>query len=190
MGISYRRPYIINWLSRQEGLPEDKWCYLPNDSEAIGEGLRIPADALERTGYRLPTDAEWEYACRAGAVTSRYYGLSTELLKEYAWHNDQEHAQPGGTRLPNDLGLFDMLGNVYEWCQDRDGAIRPSKRGVHSDTLVTTEVVMNRPNRILRGGMFYSQPLELRSASRTPDGPSLQTISVGFRLARTLNPGR
>ena len=154
--------------------------------------MTIPADALKRTGYRLPTEAEWEYACRAGAVTSRYYGLSTELLENYAWYqaNSQGRAWPGGDLLPNDLGLFDMLGNVYEWCQDRDGAIRPSKGGVYSDAAVTTEIVMYRPNRIFRGGMFYSQPQEVRSASRVPDVPSLQSTYVGFRLARTLPPGQ
>jgi formylglycine-generating enzyme required for sulfatase activity/tetratricopeptide (TPR) repeat protein len=185
----YTAAAYCNWLSRQEGLPEDQWCYHPNDSGVIGEGMRIPADALERTGYRLPTEAEWEYACRAGAITSRYYGMSAGLLGEYAWHSNQERAQPCGTRLPNDLGLFDMLGNVFEWCLDRDGAIRPSRRGVYSDTLITAEVVMNRPNRVLRGGMFSSQSMDVRSAIRTPDVPSLQSGYVGFRLARTLNPG-
>ena len=83
--------------------------------------MTIPADALKRTGYRLPTEAEWEYACRAGAITSRYYGLSIDLLEQYARYqaNSQDHAWPCGSLLPNDLGLFDMLGNVYEWCQDR-----------------------------------------------------------------------
>ena len=84
--------------------------------------MTIPADVLKRTGYRLPTEAEWEYACRAGTVTSRYYGVSVELLGKYAWYqaNSQDHAWPGGSLLPNDLGLFDMLGNVFEWVQDRE----------------------------------------------------------------------
>ena len=70
-------PYC-NWLSEQEGLPKDQWCYLPNEAGAYAEGMTIPADVLQRTGYRLPTEAEWEYACRAGTVTSRYYGQSVD----------------------------------------------------------------------------------------------------------------
>ncbi len=105
---------FCNWLSEQEGLPKDQWCYLRNEAGAYAEGMTIPADVLKRTGYRLPTEAEWEYACRAGAVTSRYYGQSIDLLGDYARYqaNSRDHAWTCGSLLPNDLGLFDMLGNV------------------------------------------------------------------------------
>ena len=110
----YAAAAYCNWLSKRGGIARGQWCYLPNESGAYAEGMTIPADVLERTGYRLPTEAEWEYACRAGAVTSRYYGLSAELLGKYARYlaNSEEHAWPCGSLLPNDLGLFDMLGNV------------------------------------------------------------------------------
>ncbi len=87
------------------------------------DGMSIPADVLLRTGYRLPTEAEWEYACRAGTVTSRYYGHSIGPLALYARYsaNSREHAWACGGLLPNDLGLFDMLGNEFEWVHDRDG---------------------------------------------------------------------
>ena len=94
--------------------------------------MTIPADVLERTGYRLPTEAEWEYACRSGTITSRYYGHSIDLLGAYARYqaNSHEHAWSCGSLLPNDLGLFDMLGNEFEWCQDSMNASRPGKKGV------------------------------------------------------------
>jgi formylglycine-generating enzyme required for sulfatase activity len=107
-----------NWLSQQEGIPEDQWCY----PKQIGEGMEIPADSLQRTGYRLPTEPEWEYACRAGATTTRFYGDADGQLHEYAWYNkttNEERTWPVGQLKPNDLGLFDVQGNVHEWCHHR-----------------------------------------------------------------------
>ena len=126
----YTAAHYFNWLSEQEGLPKDQWCYLPNAAGAYAEGMSIPADVLERTGYRLPTEAEWEYACRAGAVTSRYYGHSIDLLDTYARYpaNSKEHAWACGSLFSNDLGLFDMLGNISEWCHDRSNASKPGKK--------------------------------------------------------------
>jgi formylglycine-generating enzyme required for sulfatase activity len=148
----------------------------------------IPADALERTGYRLPTEAEWEYACRSGAVTGRYYGQTPELLGEYAWYhaNSQERAWPGGSLLPNDFGLSDMLGNVYEWISDWFGEPRPWAKGRYTDVLKSSEHVVETLPRLLLGGSFANPPVGVRVSGRRGNAPSLRDASYGFRLARTL----
>ncbi len=117
-----------NWLSRNEEL---RPCYLPNPRGRYAEGMSIDIEAVAAGGYRLPTQAEWEYACRAGTVTSRYFGSSPELLAHYEWYLETEGSESGhrtrpcGSLLPNDLGMFDLLGNVIEWCHDRLLGIGP-----------------------------------------------------------------
>ncbi|MFI5455728.1 MAG: formylglycine-generating enzyme family protein [Isosphaerales bacterium] len=176
-----------NWLSEQEGLPKDQWCYLRNAAEAYSAGMTIPANVLARTGYRLPTEAEWECACRAGTMTSRYHGLSPDLLDVYARHqaNSKDHAWPGGSLLPNDLGLFDTLGNVFEWCQDPYGRYQPGKEGSIIDHINLLESINEKNPRLLRGGTFDSQPAYVRSAYRFRDAPSNRISDDGFRPART-----
>jgi len=178
----YGAAAYCNWLSEQEGLPKDQWCYLPNPDGAYDEGMTIPADVLKRNGYRLPTEAEWEYACRSGTITSRHYGVSTDLLGKHAWYlaNSREHVWPGGSLIPNDLGLFDMLGNVLEWVQDRSW--RPDQ--ISHDINEQDHVNIQAP-RLLRGGSFADHPADVRSASRTWLVPSNRIQYFGFRLART-----
>ena len=185
----YTAAAYCNWLSAQEGLPKDQWCYLPTESGDYAAGMTIPADALQRTGYRLPTGAEWEYACRSGTITSRYFGLSTDLLGKHAWYqaNSREHAWSGASLLPNDLGLFDMLGNVYEWCQEPHEIYQPTMvEAVIDDINIRAPIGIDNP-RLLRGGAFTNRPALARAADRNWIALSIRNFDLGFRLARTYN---
>jgi hypothetical protein len=173
-----------NWLSKQENIPESEWCY----PATIGEGMNLPADYLRRKGYRLPTEAEWEYACRAGAVTSRFYGASGAMLREYAWYSGtaNKHALPVALLKPNDFGLFDMYGNAMEWCQDRGRRSQSPPNEVRTDDEDSELHVTLEQTRVLRGGSFWYLEPSLRSAYRDHQRPVGQVIAVGLRVARTM----
>lgn len=111
------------WLSEHEGVPEDQWCY-PSleklEAAIIHQQPNLMAmlqPDLTRTGYRLPTAAEWSHACRAGTTTQWAFGHDDQFLPQYAWcgKNSLLRSWPGGLRKPNDFGVFDMYGNVAEW---------------------------------------------------------------------------
>ena len=106
-----------NWLSELEGIAKDQWVYLPNESGEMGPGMKIANDHLQRSGYQIPTPDLWEYACRSGTITPRYYGYGTELSSNYIrWAGTRSaHHERLAARLPNQFGLFDMLGNSAEW---------------------------------------------------------------------------
>ena len=115
----YQAAAYCNWLSERAGLPADQWCYLPNGEGQFADGMRCAPDYLQRLGYRLPTEAEWEYACRAGATTRFSFGESDGLIGHYAWFPNTSggRTRPVGRLKPNDLGLFDMHGNLWERTQ-------------------------------------------------------------------------
>ena len=163
---------------------------------------------MSNTFYRLPTESEWEYACRAGTTTAFYFGEDADDLDEHAWNietsDDERH--PVGQLKPNPWGLYDMYGNVAEWVLDEydEGGYTHVEAGV----LATTETAFRKPTklfpRVIRGGSWELEPEDCRSAARVPsddkewkiedpnypkspwwytDSPAL---GVGFRLMRPL----
>ncbi len=183
----YEAAAYCNWVSQQEGIPEAQWCYRTNPK---GQVVKLKENYLSLTGYRLPTEAEMEYATRAGAVTSRYYGETAELLGKYAWYweNAKERTRPVGSKKPNDLGLFDVQGNVYSWCQER---YRDYPEGKSENIIEDKEDILDINSssvRMLRGGSFFNQASIVRCANRYGHVPTLRNYLVGFRPARTFTP--
>ena len=171
----YDAAAYCNWLSERDGLPREQWCYLPNKDGRYADGMKLAPDFLTRTGYRLPTQTEWEYACRAGTVTRWALGEAEDLLTKYAWcvSNAWSRLHPVGTLRPNDLGLFDMHGNAWEWCQDVDAKS-------------AADVVTDADERPIRGGAFGHGPLTILSSNFVFTSASVGGGDVGFRPARTL----
>jgi formylglycine-generating enzyme required for sulfatase activity len=216
----YTAAAYCNWLSQQDGIREDQWCYdtnawaLPREKVSVFVSLLLPHDpltgatstsyflldrqpqvtALKKNylglhGYRLPTEAEMEYTCSAGAVTSRYFGETDELLVQYGWYqkNSKERTWSVGAKKPNDLGLFDMHGNVWNWCQETYEDYPAKKGGVIEDKEGVLNIVPTS-SRVLRGGSVVDRHVDLRSAARNRTVPDTRSSVVGFRPARTLAP--
>jgi formylglycine-generating enzyme required for sulfatase activity/tetratricopeptide (TPR) repeat protein len=180
----YDAAAYCNGLSEQEGIPKDQWCYDP--SQSIAERMLLLPDYLQRTGYRLPSEAEWEYACRAGTTTARYFGETETLLGEYAWYtktSGDKWMLPVGTLRPNGAGLFDMQGNVLEWCQDSVmfyGTDLAMMRDIEQ-----TGKLSNSASRVLRGGSFVIGAAGVRTSLRNGSRPDFRSGINGFRVART-----
>ncbi len=134
--------------------------------------------------YRLPTEAEWEYACRAGTTTEFHYGpdlLCNQARFAFSYHTNPPAScvnpsgtAPVGSYVPNAFGLFDMHGNVCEWCLD--------SYAPYSSAAVTDPFVTGGPGRVLRGGSWSYASYQCRSAYRTNAGPGLANDNIGFRV--------
>jgi formylglycine-generating enzyme required for sulfatase activity len=182
----YDAARYCNWLSAREGLPRDQWVY-PDEPRS---GMRLPPDYLQRTGYRLPTEAEWEFAARAGTTTARYFGEDEAQLPRHAWfdaNTGRKRTFPVGQLPPNPWGLFDMYGNVWEWTFDRRQPY-PAGPGVREDREDDVLVVSDDAARTRRGGSFAYEAFTARSAHRgdVTYFPMQTRDNVGFRVARTL----
>lgn len=136
-------------------------------------------------GFRLPTEAEWEYACRAGSTADYCFGGDPTRLAEYARYREALYTSSGkpdppevvGRRLPNDWGLYDMHGNVSEWCHDWYGNYELSPQ-------IDPTGPENGDERVVRGGSYYDFESKCKSATRAHLYPSAQFSNIGFRLCK------
>ncbi|NBD27415.1 formylglycine-generating enzyme family protein [Paenibacillus glycinis] len=155
--VSWRDAVIYcNMLSRQSGL---------EDYYSIDDGGEHVVRNMGANGYRLPTEAEWQYACKAGTAGYRYGGLD-----EVAWYrgNAEGRVRDVGGKAPNAWGLYDMLGNVWEWCWDQYDA------DVYG------------PYRVFRGGSWAEEARGCGATCRRRSHPAFRIDDLGFRLARSL----
>ena len=138
----------------------------------------MPMEKAAGREYRLPTEAEWEYACRAGSTTSYSFGDTAESLGEYAWifENAGKGTHPVGEKKPNRWGLYDMHGNVWEWCQDWYG---PYPSGASTDPKGPSRGTY----RVRRGGSWDYVAAYCRTAIRYADDPTFRSNFIGFRVA-------
>jgi eukaryotic-like serine/threonine-protein kinase len=177
---------FCNWLSDREGLPADQWCYQPGENEGVW--VLVP-DYMMRRGYRLPSIQEWKYFARAGTVTDRYFGQNLDFINDYAWHRDntRPHPEPIGRLRPNDFGLFDVLGNVDEWCfNPRPTSISASCPSCQS---LRTNGLCEQQIQAIKGGSFASAKQNLavqkRHETLDADWPDFPRKDVGFRVVKT-----
>ena len=184
-GTAYGRPADGVWAL----LPGNTWrspanlaqtddhpvvCVSWNDAKAFCDWL----SNKHKREVRLPTEAEWEYACRAETLSSWASGELDSSLTDYAWiaTNSNWRTQPVGRKKPNAWGFHDMHGNAWEWCLDWDGPYA-------STPLRDPRGPLQGARRVLRGGAWYLGPETCRSSTRGQVGPSLRFTSVGFRVA-------
>jgi formylglycine-generating enzyme required for sulfatase activity len=147
---------------------------------------------LENATYRLPTEAEWEYACRAGTTSNYSFGDDGEVLDGYAWFDQnsykagEQYAHAVGQKLPNAWSLYDMHGNVWEWCSDFHGSYGEQLKRSKGGKLVDPKGPESGWQHVWRGGGFSENGMNLRSASRNSFGrvDYRPEFMMGFRVVK------
>jgi formylglycine-generating enzyme required for sulfatase activity len=147
--------------------------------QKLGE---LPAEGLAGRTYRLPSEAEWEYACRAGGMTRYSFGDSAEVLGDYAWYkgNSEQERHAVGQRKPNAWGLYDMHGNVWEWCDDVHADYH--EYAVDANQCPSSYSRSSSNGHVLRGGCWLSDAFECRAGKRRFGSADLRVHDFGFRV--------
>lgn len=178
-----------NWLSEKEGLPV---AYRlegePSEGQMLDADGNVTTDVTKVVGYRLPTEAEWEYAARGGKHHSPYMYSGSYNVDEVAWYDGNSYNRdfrrkstwPVGMKLPNALGIYDMSGNVWEWCSDWFASYTSSAK---------TNPYNATPgyHRVMRGGHLESRADGVRVTARLKYSPTSASYVIGFRVARTVH---
>jgi len=172
-----------NKLSQADGYAQ---CYTMTNMGYDGDHVMSAQVScnFDANGYRLPTEAEWEYACRAGTTTCFYTGDSDSDLGRAGWYSGNSGSQKRevGEKDSNAWGLYDMHGNVWEWCWDwYDSSYYGTRPDPDSDPTGASSGSL----RVLRGGSWGDSARYCRSASRDWGGPGIRFSMLGFRVARS-----
>ena len=178
-----------NALSKKAGLAPCYSCSGSGTNVTCKEATAYAGKAIYTCpGYRLPTEAEWEYAYRAGTITAFYNGKISHCTSapdpnadKIGWYgsNSSSSTQPVGKKAPNNWGLHDMAGNVFEWCHDWYGS--------YPSATATDPVGTSGTSRVFRGGKYYSWASDLRAAWRNATPPTSGGAVYGFRPVKTTN---
>ncbi|MBF0185170.1 MAG: formylglycine-generating enzyme family protein [Magnetococcales bacterium] len=191
--VTISKPFLLG----KYPVTQQQWVTVMGSNPSAAKGRTLPVERiswedaqafvqalneLEKCqSYRLPSEAEWEYAARAATVTNRHWGDGAEEIAQYAWcggpENGVKSVRSVGRLKPNGWGLHDMLGNVHEWCQDYYGA-----RYYDDSPVLDPSGPKEGSTRVLRGGSWNNAEGRIRSAYRFNLAPDSQFSNVGLRL--------
>jgi formylglycine-generating enzyme required for sulfatase activity len=186
--VTLTQPFLLG----KHEVTQEQWTAVMGKNPSHFKGPKLPVDTVswndcqqffaklrEKTGrtFSLPTEAQWEYACRAGSKARWRFGDQPDALVDYAWFNKNSGnvTHPVGTKKPNAWGVHDLYGNLGEWCSDWYG--NPYPKGDATDP----QGPPSGQSKVIRGGAWGDDPINARSAYRNANGPDGKHDGIGFR---------